>query len=866
MSSTPPEFVSKVLPRLIEDEMRDSFLDYSMSVIVQRALPDVRDGLKPVHRRILYAMSEAGLSAGRPYKKSATVVGDVLGKYHPHGDMAVYEAMVRMVQDFSLRYPLVDGQGNFGSIDGDNAAAYRYTEARLTRLAGELLADIDKETVAHTANFDDRLQEPTVLPAKFPNLLVNGSSGIAVGMATNIPPHNLREVISACVHLIDNPDATVNDLMRHVKGPDFPTAGYICGFEGVRDAYQTGRGRLVMRAKVDIEEPDHGKPRLIVTQIPFMVNKSRMIEQIAGLVREKKVTEITDLRDESDRDGIRVVIELKRDAIAQIVLNQLYKHTQMQSTFGVIMLALVDGVPKIMDLREMIQHFVDHRHDVVTRRAEYELRHALEREHILEGLKIAVDRIDDVIALIRAADDAEQASLQLQERFGLSERQAKAILDMRLARLTGLEREKLEQELGEVRATIAELRDILQNRERRMEIIKGELQAIADQYGDERRTQLTDLNMLSIEDLIADEEMVITVSHTGYVKRLPLSTYRAQRRGGRGLQGMETKEEDWVEHLYTATMHDYLMVFTAQGHCYWLKVHEIPTASRSARGKPLVNLLSLRPDEQVAAIVPVREFDAQRSLMFVTRRGTVKKTSLAAYRHVRVVGVNAINIDEGDELIDVQITGGNDEVVLATRDGMAIRFHEGDVRGMGRTATGVRGIRLRGDDIVIGMVVVRDESEAEATLLVVTENGRGKRTDVDEYRLQGRGGQGVINFRISAATGKVVAIKAVYPDDELMVITRRGIVNRQRVNEIRVIGRNTQGVRVIALDEGDRIMDVARVVADEDAELAEATGNGTHPPTLDVPAPDYIDESSDEPAFAAGSVEEVQDEDDPVDE
>ncbi|MGH7445123.1 MAG: DNA gyrase subunit A, partial [Longimicrobiales bacterium] len=704
MSSTPPEFNQKVLPRHLEDEMKESFLNYSMSVIVQRALPDVRDGLKPVHRRILYAMSEAGLSAGRPYKKSATVVGDVLGKYHPHGDMSVYDAMVRMVQEFSLRYPLVDGQGNFGSIDGDNAAAYRYTEARLARIAGELLADIDKETVAVVPNFDDRLTEPTVLPAKFPNLLVNGSSGIAVGMATNIPPHNLREVIGACVHLIDHPDATVTDLMRHVKGPDFPTAGFICGFEGIRDAYETGRGRLIVRARVDIEEPDNGKPRLIVTEIPFMVNKSRMIEQIASLVREKKITEITDLRDESDRDGIRVVIELKRDAIAQIVLNQLYKHTQMQSTFGVIMLALVDGVPQIMDLREMIQHFIDHRHVVVTRRAQYDLKHALEREHILEGLKIAVDSIDEVIALIRAAADAEQASLQLQERFALSERQAKAILEMRLARLTGLERDKLEQELGEVRSAIADLRDILERRERRMQIVKEELQQIAVQYGDDRRTQLTDLNMLSIEDLIADEDMVITISHTGYAKRLPLTTYRAQKRGGRGLQGMETKEEDWVEHLYTAAMHDYLMVFTSKGHCYWLKVHEIPAAGRAARGKPLVNLLSLRSDEQVAAIMPVREFDAQRSLMFVTRLGTVKKTSLAAYRHVRVTGVNAINIEEGDELIDVQITGGNDEVVLATRDGMAIRFHEGDVRGMGRVATGVRGIRLRSGDIVIGMV------------------------------------------------------------------------------------------------------------------------------------------------------------------
>ena len=858
MSSTPPENHEKVLPRLIETEMRDSFLSYSMSVIVQRALPDVRDGLKPVHRRILYAMQEAGLSAGRGYRKSATVVGDVLGKYHPHGDSSVYEAMVRMVQDFSLRYPLVDGQGNFGSIDGDNAAAYRYTEARLARLAGELLADIDKNTVDTAPNFDDRLQEPTVLPAKFPNLLVNGSSGIAVGMATNIPPHNLREVVNACVHLVDHPDATVQDLMQHIQGPDFPTGGYICGREGIRDAYETGRGRVVMRAKATIEEPDNGKPQIIITAIPFMVNKARMIEQIAGLVREKKLSEITGLRDESDRDGIRVVIELRRDAIPQIVLNQLYKHTQLQSTFGVIMLALVNGVPKIMDLREMIQHFVDHRHVVVVRRSQYDLDHALDREHILEGLKIAVDNIDEVVALIRASSDTETANATLQERFGLSERQAKAILDMRLARLTGLERDKLEQELTEVRATIADLRDILERRERRMEIVVTEMRKVADDFGDERRTELTDFNMLSIEDLIADEEMVITISHAGYAKRLPLSTYRAQLRGGRGLQGATAREEDWVEHLYTAATHDYLMVFTARGHCYWLKVHEIPTASRNARGKPLVNLLSLGPDERVAAIMPVREFDADRNLMFVTRRGTVKKTSLAAYRHVRVTGVNAINIDEGDELIDVQVTSGKDEVILATRDGMAIRFNEGDVREMGRVATGVRGIRLREDDVVVGMVVVRHDVEEDATLLVVSEHGRGKRTNVDEYRLQGRGGQGVINFRVNDVTGKVIAINAVYPGDELVLITRKGIVNRQKVSGIRVIGRNTQGVIVMRMDEGDTIVDVARVVPEDDSTLPSENGGPDATAALAVPEPDYIDQP-DAASSGPGDFEAVDD-------
>jgi DNA gyrase subunit A len=826
MSSTPPEKTERVLPRLIEQEMRDSFLDYSMSVIVQRALPDVRDGLKPVHRRILYAMQEAGLSAGRPYKKSATVVGDVLGKYHPHGDSAVYEALVRMVQDFSLRYPLVDGQGNFGSIDGDNAAAYRYTEARLTRLAAELLADIDKETVAFSPNFDDRLLEPTVLPAKFPNLLVNGSSGIAVGMATNIPPHNLREVIAACIHLIDHPDADVFDLMRHVHGPDFPTGAYVCGRDGIREAYTTGRGRVIMRGRALIEEPDHGKPRIIVTEIPFMVNKSRMIEQIASLVREKKLTEITDLRDESDRDGIRVVIELKRDAIPQIVLNQLYKHTQLQSTFGVIMLALVNGVPKIMDLRQLIQHFVDHRHEVVIRRSQYDLDQALAREHILEGLKIAVDNIDEVVELIRASPDTETANLRLRERFALSETQAKAILDMRLGRLTGLEIDKLEAELADVRATIADLRDILASRERRESIIKEELVEVARAYGDDRRTELTDMITMSVEDLIADEEMVITVSHSGYVKRLPLATYRAQKRGGRGLQGMDTKEEDWVEHLYTAHAHDYLMIFTSRGHCYWLKVHEVPVAGRSARGKPIVNLLALNSDEQIAAIVPVREFSHDRYLMFASRRGVVKKTALSSYRHVRAIGVNAINIGDDDELIDVQITSGNDEVILATYEGMAIRFHEADVREMGRVATGVRGIRLRPRDAVVGMVVLRQENRADETLLVVTERGRGKRTAIDDYRFQSRGGMGVINFRINEHTGKVVAIKGVQPADELMFITRNGIVNRQRVNEIRVIGRATQGVRVVALDNGDVLMDVARLVPDD-----ENGNGGEEPPT-----------------------------------
>jgi DNA gyrase subunit A len=859
MASTPPEQPQeKVLPRLIEVEMRESFLDYSMSVIVQRALPDVRDGLKPVHRRILYAMNEAGLVAGRPYKKSATVVGDVLGKYHPHGDMAVYEALVRMVQDFSLRYPLIDGQGNFGSIDGDNAAAYRYTEARLTPLAMELLRDIDKNTVDFVPNFDDQREEPKVLPSKFPNLLVNGSSGIAVGMATNIPPHNLREVIDACIHVIDHPACSVADLVRFIKGPDFPTGGEICGWEGIKEAYETGRGRLVMRAKTTTEELESGRTAIIVNEIPFMVNKARMIEQIAELVRDKRITDISDLRDESDRDGIRVVIELKRDAFPQIVLNQLYKHTQLQSTFGVIMLALVDGVPKIMDLKELIRHFNKHRHEVVVRRTQFELTHALEREHILEGLKIAVDAIDEVVEMIKASSDTEQAGARLQERFGLSERQAKAILDMRLGRLTGLEIEKLEAEIKEVRVEIADLRDILENEPRRFQIIKDELREVANKYGDDRRTAITATETsISLEDLLADDEMVITISHEGYIKRLPVDTYRAQRRGGRGLTGVKPKEEDWVEHLYVGRTHDYLMVFTTNGHCYWLKVHQVPVAGRDSRGKPIVNLLAMSAEERIAAVVPVREFSADKSLIFATRMGLVKKTPLDAYSHVRVVGVNAINIEPGDELIDVQITNGDDEIILATRNGMAIRFHETDVRNMGRTATGVWGVRLRDGDVMVGMVVIRRETAAQATLLVVSEYGRGKRTAIDEYRFQGRGGFGVINFKVTDQTGHVVAVKEVFPDNELMLITRNGVIIRQRVNEIRVIGRATQGVRLINLDEGDVLVGVARLVPEDDSgEVAELTGlrpdgdgggpvdgNGGQPPVRDeLPDVELVDE------------------------
>ena len=802
-----------VLSRLLEDEMRESFIDYSMSVIVQRALPDVRDGLKPVHRRILYAMGEIGLSPGRAYKKSATVVGDVLGKYHPHGDSSVYDSMVRMVQDFSLRYPLVDGQGNFGSVDGDSAAAYRYTEARLTHLSMELLADIDKETVDYRPNFDGSKDEPTVLPSRIPNLLINGSSGIAVGMATNIPPHNLREVVEAAIALIDNPDLPQEELEQFIQGPDFPTGGFVCGLEGIRDAYRTGRGRIIMRARAEIEPIDENNERIVVTELPFMVNKARLVEQIAQLVRDKKLPDIRDMRDESDRDGMRIVIELKRGSVPQVVLNRLYRHTQMQSTFGTIMLALVNGEPKVMPLREMLQHFLKHRHEVIVRRSEFDIAKALEREHILEGLKIAVDNIDQVIKIIRGSSDTTAASQQLREAFELSERQVKAILDMRLARLTGLEIDKLDDELDEVRLIIEDLRDILESEDRRMDILKDELRTVSEKYGDDRRTEIVEaVGSFDVEDLIVEEDMVLTVSHQGYVKRLSLDTYRAQRRGGRGLRGMDTKDEDWVEHLFVASTHDYVMIFTRRGQCYWIKVWEIPVGGRTARGKPIVNLLNLSEDEAIASVVPVREFSDDKHLMFSTRLGVVKKSALSAYGNVRAVGLNAINIREGDELIDVQITSGEDEIILASRGGMAIRFNEGDARLMGRATAGVRGLKLRGADVVMGMVVVRPDS----TLLVVSENGMGKRTNVDAYRLQKRGGTGVINLKTSEKTGQVVAIKSVQEDEQLMVITKAGVVNRQRVSEISLIGRATQGVKLVNLDKGDIVVDVARVVVEDE--------------------------------------------------
>jgi len=819
---TAPNNRERILPRLIDDEIKESFINYSMSVIVSRALPDVRDGLKPVHRRVLYAMNELGLVPGRPYKKSATVVGDVLGKYHPHGDQSVYDALVRMVQDFSLRYPLVDGQGNFGSVDGDPAAAYRYTESRLTRIATEMLADIDKNTVDFAPNFDDRLEEPTVLPSGVPNLVVNGSSGIAVGMATNIPPHNLREVGAAVAAMIDDPSLTPEAIRALIKGADFPTGAFIYGRAGIKDYLDTGRGKIVMRARAAIEEKETGnKSQIVITELPYQVNKARLVEDIASLVRDKKLDGISDLRDESDRDGMRVVIELKRDAIPRVVLNQLYKHTTMQSTFGVIMLALVPDphtkrlVPKVMGMQEVLSHFIAHRHDVIVRRTQFDLDKAKEREHILEGLKIAVDNIDAVIKVIRASADSEKASAELQHRFKLSEKQSEAILNMRLAKLTGLEIEKLEEELKEVQALIGELNSILASKPKRMKLMKDELAQVVETYGDERRTTIiADEGEFSIEDLIADEEMVVTISHSGYIKRTSITTYRKQRRGGKGLQGSDLKAEDFIEHLFIASTHDYILCFTQDGRCFWLKVHEIPQAGRAAKGKPIVNLINVSPDTLIAAMVPVKKFTDDEFLLFCTRNGTVKKTALSEYSNVRSTGVKGIKIEDGDGLIDVQVTNGTNDIVLATKHGLSVRFHEQDARAMGRDTTGVKGVELADGDAVVGMVVIK----RDATLLVVTELGLGKCSHIADYRVQKRGGKGIKTVNRTERTGNVVALLEVLAEDEIMLITRGGQIIRSPVKDVRVAGRNTQGVKLINLDMGDVITAVARVVPDDTAD------------------------------------------------
>ncbi len=803
------------LPRDIVDEMKESYLNYSMSVIVSRALPDVRDGLKPVHRRILYGMSELGSSWNRPYKKSARIVGDVLGKYHPHGDSSVYDALVRMAQDFSMRYELVDGQGNFGSIDGDNAAAMRYTESRMTKLSSEMLKDLEKDTVDWEPNFDETLKEPSVLPSNVPTLLVNGSEGIAVGMATKIPPHNLREIINGLIALIDNSDITTEELMVHIKGPDFPTAGLIMGMDGLKDAYETGRGKIKMRARAHIESNKSGKDSIVITEVPYQTNKANLVEKIADLVRDKKVVGITDLRDESDKDGIRVVIETKRDAVPEVILNQLYKHTQLQDTFGIILLALVDGVPKIMALKTVLQHFIDFRHDIVVRRTEFDLKEAEARAHILEGLKIALDNIDEVITIIRGSKDPAQAKEGLMNNFNLSEIQSQAILDMRLQKLTGLEVDKVVEEYKEIIKLIAHLKGILESRSQRMDIIKNDLLEIRDQYGDERRTEIIPVDSnFSMEDMIAEEEVVLTITHQGYIKRTALNTYRTQRRGGRGVQGAMSKEEDFVEHLFIANTHNYMLFFTDQGKCYWLKVYDIPQGGRAARGRAVVNLIGCEPGEKVEAFVSVKEFDDDHYIVMATQNGIVKKTVLSAYGKPRKGGIYAIDIREGDKLIEARITNGEHDILLGTYEGKSIRFSENNIRPSGRKTMGVKGITLGSQkDRVVGMLVVR----REGTILVATEKGMGKRTDVIQYRTQSRGGKGVMTMRCTDKTGNMVNIMEVVDSDDLIIITDSGVLMRQPVADIRTIGRVTQGVKLVKLDEGASISSITRVISEDEA-------------------------------------------------
>jgi DNA gyrase subunit A len=806
----------KIIPVDIEEEMKGSYIDYAMSVIVSRALPDVRDGLKPVHRRVLFGMHELGTASNRAYKKSARIVGEVLGKYHPHGDSAVYDTMVRMAQDFSLRYPLVDGQGNFGSVDGDSAAAMRYTEVRLSRIAEEMLRDLDKNTVDLSPNFDDTLKEPTVLPAQIPNLLVNGTSGIAVGMTTNIPPHNLTEIIDGCVSVIDTPTLPEEKLLKIIKAPDFPTGGIIYGYEPVREAYRTGRGKIIVRAKATIETGRADRQAIVVTEIPYQVNKASLIEKIADLVHDKKLEDIADIRDESDRDGLRVVIELKRDANAPVVLNNLYKHTQMQTTFGVIMLALVEGKPQILTLRQAIDHFIKHRNDVVVRRAKFELDEAERRAHILEGYIIALDNIDEIIKLIKKSKDIPSAQEGLMKRFKLSEIQAKAILDMRLQRLTGLERKKVEDEYKETIKLIEKLKSILSSKKLQLQIIKEELLEIKKKFGDERRTEIIyKAEEFSIEDMIAEEDVVITISHAGFIKRLPVSGYRRQARGGKGVTGATTKEDDFIEHMFIASTHDYIMFFTDRGRCYWLKVHEIPEAGRTARGKSIVNLIEKQNDENVASYVPVKGFDENHFIAMITEKGLVKKTSLVEFSNVRRNGIAAITLQKGDSVIDVKLTDGKQDIVIGTYNGMAIRFNEQEARAVGRISMGVRGIKLNKNDKVIGSVVVRRQS---TSILVVAENGYGKRSELDEYRVSHRGGKGVITIRVTEKTGRMVAIKEVLENDDIVVVTSQGVVIRQPAETIRVAGRNTQGVRLIRLDEGDKIADTAVAPAEEEKE------------------------------------------------
>ncbi|HLJ74644.1 MAG TPA: DNA gyrase subunit A [Thermoanaerobaculia bacterium] len=844
-------FNDQRLPVNIEDEMRKSYLDYAMSVIIGRALPDVRDGLKPVHRRILYGMYEQGNRAGRAYKKSARIVGDVMGKYHPHGDSAIYDAVVRMAQDFSMRYPLVDGQGNFGSLDDDPPAAMRYTEVRLTRFAEELIGDdIEKETVEWTPNYDGTEREPTVLPAKFPNLLVNGSSGIAVGMATNIPPHNLAEVVDACLMMIENPESTVPDLMKVIPGPDFPTAGFIHGIDGIYQAYKTGRGIVQMRARAIIETSKKGdKQQIVVTEIPYMTNKARLLEKIAELVREKRIDGIADLRDESDREGIRIVIELKKAEVPEIVLNNLYRYTQMQSTFGIIFLAIVNNKPEVMDLPTMLKHFIEHRKEVVVRRTRFDLKKAEEREHILAGLVIALDNIDRVIAIIRGSGTPGDAKAGLIGEFAFTDVQAQAILDMRLQRLTSLESGKIREEREEVLATIAKLREILASEHLVLNIISTELREIKEQYGDKRRTEIiAEANEITIEDMIADEDMVITVSRGGYVKRSPLSLYRSQRRGGKGRIGMATKEEDIVQHLFVASTHSYILVFTDKGRMYWLKVHALPEVGPNARGKAIVNLLSVEEGENVRALLTTRDFPSGKFVVLSTRAGKIKKTELSAFSNVRTTGIIAIDINEGDDLYAVRLSDGQSDIFIGTHDGRAIRFHESEVRPMGRGAAGVKGISLREGDYVVEMDVLPasteaatdeafEEADSEAEvfatdnrgyILTVTDRGFGKRTPVQRYPLVHRGGMGVINIKVTDKNGKVAGIAHVFDDDQLLLITEQGMIIRTNVRDLRAMGRSTQGVKVINVEENDRVVAAVKLMEKEDSGTSTSDENTVH--------------------------------------
>ena len=802
-------------PRDIVDEMKESYLNYSMSVIVSRALPDVRDGLKPVHRRILYGMNDLAAGWNRPYKKSARIVGEVMGKYHPHGDSAIYDALVRMAQNFSMRYELIDGQGNFGSIDGDRAAAMRYTESRMTRLGSEFLRDLEKDTVDWVPNFDESLREPSLLPTTIPGLLINGSEGIAVGMATKIPPHNLNEVVDGLIALIDNSDTSLDDLISKIPGPDFPTGGMMLGTDGVRSAYESGRGKIKIRGRAHIETRESGKESIIITEIPFQVNKAKLIEKIADLVRDKKIEGISDLRDESDKDGMRIVIETKRGSVPEVILNLLYKHTQLQDTFGIILLALIGGVPRVMGLAEILQHFIDFRHGIVIRRTEFELREAEARAHILEGLKIALDNIDDVIVIIRGSKDPVQAKEGLMNGFDLSETQSQAILDMRLQRLTGLEVDKVVTEYKEIIKNISKLKGILESKSQRMNILKQELLEIRDQFGDERRTEIVDvMTDFSIEDMIAEEDMVITITHSGYIKRTAVTTYRSQRRGGRGVQGAGSREEDFVQHLFIANTHNYMLFFTDRGKCYWLKVYDIPQGGRAARGRAVVNLFGCEPGEKVEAFVSIKEFDDEHFIAMATKNGIVKKTALSAYGNPRKGGIYAIEIREDDRLIEARITDGENDILIGTREGKSIRFSEGDIRATGRKTMGVKGIALSSQsDFVVGMLVVK----REGTILVATEKGYGKRTDVIQYRTQKRGGKGVMTMRTTDKTGKMVSIMEVVDSDDLIVITNKGVLMRQPIAKIRTIGRVTQGVRLVKLDKGSTISSITRVIHEDEA-------------------------------------------------